>query len=401
MDHRILEEAKKLEPELIAHRRWLHSHAETGFDLENTRDYVRRALEDMGYQVKDCGKCGLVTAIGTGRKTFLLRADMDALPIREETGLECACKTGTMHACGHDLHTAMLLGAARILKNHEAELKGNVKLMFQPAEETLEGARDMMEHGVLMDVDAGMMLHAATAVPIPVGTILVSPPGVSAPSADYFTITVQGKSSHGSAPQEGIDALTAAAHILIALQEIKARELGIGDRAMLTIGTMQGGSAPNVIADSAVMKGTLRCYDEKVRDRLKQRLVEISQGIALAFRASARVTWDSGCPTLLNDETLCNQTHGWLTELLGQDMALSLQKMNPAGTPTAGGSEDFSWISHSIPTVMASIAAGDTKNGYKYPLHHPKVTFDEHTLSYGAAALAYAAMRYSEENRKP
>ena len=398
MNYRILEEAKKLKPELTAHRRWLHSHAETGFELDNTKSYVRQVLEEMGYKVHDCGKCGLVTAIGTGRKTILLRADMDALPIREETGLDFACKTGIMHACGHDLHTSMLLGAARILKSHESELKGTVKLMFQPAEETLEGARDMMKHGVLMDVDAGMMLHAATAVPFPAGTILVSPPGISAPSADYFTITVQGKSSHGSAPQEGIDALTAAAHILIGLQEINARELGIGDRAMLTIGTMQGGNAPNVISDNAVMKGTLRCYDENVRNRLKQRIVEISQGISLAFRASARVTWDSGCPTLVNSDKLCHQAPGWLAELLGEDMALSLQKMNPAETPTAGGSEDFSWISHQIPTVMASIAAGEPKNGHQYPLHHPKVTFDEQALPFGAAALAFTAIQYLQDS---
>lgn len=259
----------------------------------------------------------------------------------------------------------------------------------------------MMTSGVLMGVDAGMMLHAATAVPIHVGTILISPPGVSAPSADYFTISVHGKSSHGSAPQEGVDALTAAAHILISLQEINARELGIADRAVLTIGTISGGTAPNVIADCATLKGTMRCYDETVRARLKQRLVEISQGISLTYRASARVTWDSGCPTLLNDENLCKGAHQWLTELLGNDKALSLQDLNPSGAPTAGGSEDFAWISHSIPTVMASIAAGEPDKGHTYPLHHPKVTFDEDALSYGAGALAYSAMRYLEDSKNP
>ena len=222
MNREILKEARVLQSQLVRHRQWLHSHPETGFDLENTTNYVRRTLEAMGYTVKACGCSGLTATVGKGGKNFLLRADMDALPIREETRLDFASQNGNMHACGHDLHTAMLLGAAQILKNHESELKGTVKLMFQPAEETLEGAKDMMTSGVLMGVDAGMMLHAATAVPIPVGTILISPPGISAPSADYFTISVHGKSSHGSAPQEGIDALTAAAHILIGLQEISA-----------------------------------------------------------------------------------------------------------------------------------------------------------------------------------
>lgn len=401
MNHPILAEATMLKDELISHRRWLHNHAQTGFDLDNTVNYVRRALSEMGCTVKNCGKCGLVTTIGTGKPVFLLRADMDALPIREETHLDFACKDGNMHACGHDLHTAMLLGAARILKAHESELMGTVRLMFQPAEETLEGAKEMIEHGVLMDADAGMMLHVATGVAIPVGTILISPPGVSAPSADYFTIIVHGRSSHGSAPQEGIDSLTAAAHILIALQEINARELGISDSAVLTIGTIHGGSAPNIIADTAVLKGTLRCYDEAVRTRLKQRLLEISHGIAAAFRASAQVTWDSGCPTLVNNELLCRRSQQWLTELLGKEMALSVQELNPSGAPTAGGSEDFAWISHSIPTVMASIAAGEPKQGHQYPLHHPKVTFDEDALPCGSAALAYAAIRYLGENANP
>ena len=393
----ILNEAKSLEQQIIAHRRWLHTHAETGFDLNQTKAYVRAVLEEMGYHPVDCGKSGLVATVGSGAKCFLLRADMDALPIQEEADIEFPCKNGNMHACGHDMHTAMLLGAAQILKSHENELGGTVKLMFQPAEEIFEGSRDMIENGVLDGVNAGMMIHVSAGVPIPAGTILISPPGVSAPAADYFTIKVRGKGCHGSAPQDGIDPLTAAAHILIALQEIKARELGIGDAAVLTIGTMQAGTASNAIPDTATMGGTIRTFDETLRLAIKQRITDISQGIAAAFRATAEVTFDSGCPTLVNDKVLCSKAETYLAELLGPERALSVAKLG-TGKPSAGGSEDFAYISHEIPTVMVALAAGEPKNGYTYPLHHPKVKFDESALPYGSAALAYTALQYLKEH---
>ena len=236
----ILREAKALQEEIKAHRLWLHTHAETGFDLTETKPYVKSALTEMGYAVHECGKAGLVTTVGkSGGKVLLLRADMDALPIAEEADVDFACQNGRMHACGHDMHTAMLLGAAKILKAHESELGGMVKLMFQPAEEIFEGSKDMIASGVLENPrpDAALMIHVAAGMPLPAGTVVVSAPGVSAPAADYFTIRVHGKGCHGSAPQNGIDPLTAAAHILIALQEIHARELSASDEAVLTIGT--------------------------------------------------------------------------------------------------------------------------------------------------------------------
>ena len=228
----LLSEAKALQEEIVTHRRWLHTHAETGFDLNETKPYVKAALEQMGYTVNECGKAGLVTTVGkVGGKVFLLRADMDALPIHEESDVDFICTNGKMHACGHDMHTAMLLGAAKLLKAHESELSGLVKLMFQPAEEIFEGSKDMIDAGILEDPkpDAAMMIHVTAGMPIPAGTVIVSSPGVSAPAADYFNIHVQGKGCHGSAPQNGVDPLTAAAHILIALQEIHALELSSSD----------------------------------------------------------------------------------------------------------------------------------------------------------------------------
>lgn len=393
----VLQEALSIQNEIQAHRRWLHTHAETGFDLNATKPYVKSALEQLGYAVQDCGRAGLVTTVGKQNgKVILLRADMDALPIREESGLEFACTDGQMHACGHDMHTAMLLGAAKLLKKHENDLSGTVKLMFQPAEEVFEGGKDMIESGVLKNPkpDAAMMIHVTAGMPIPAGTVIVSSPGVSAPAADYFTIRIQGKGCHGSAPQNGIDPLTAAAHILIALQEIHARELSASDEAVLTIGTFHGGEVGNVIPDSAILGGTIRTYDEKIRAYLKERMTQIAQGTASAFRATAEVIFGSGCPTLVNDKCLCETVTGYLKDLLGPYGAFTTAEISGGKPSRGGGSEDFAYVSQEIPSLMLALAAGEPSKGYVYPQHHPKVTFDESVLSTGAAVFVYTAMEY-------
>ena len=396
----ILQEAKALQEEIKSHRLWLHTHAETGFDLTETKPYVKSTLTEMGYTVQECGKAGLVTTVGKpGGKVLLLRADMDALPIAEEADVDFACKNGRMHACGHDMHTAMLLGAAKILKAHESELGGTVKLMFQPAEEIFEGSKDMIASGVLENPrpDAALMIHVAAGMPLPAGTVVVSAPGVSAPAADYFTIRVHGKGCHGSAPQNGIDPLTAAAHILIALQEIHARELSASDEAVLTIGTFHAGEAGNVIPDTATMGGTIRTYDEKTRAYLKERMTAIAQSIAEAFRASAEVSFGSGCPTLVNDKDLSEKVTGYLKGLLGASHAFTTAELNGGKPARGGGSEDFAYVSHEVPSLMLALAAGEPSKGYVYPQHHPKVKFDESVLSTGAAVFVDCALQYLRE----
>ena len=394
----ILKEAKALEAEILENRRWLHQHPGVAFDIAETVGYVRGKLEEMGYSPADCGKAGLICTVGGKKpgKVFLLRADMDALPIPEESGVEFASTNGKMHACGHDMHTAMLLGAAKLLKAHEDEINGTVKLMFQPAEEVFEGGKDMIEHGVLENPkpDAALMIHVTAAVPMPAGMIIVCAPGVSAPAADYFTIKVQGKGCHGSAPQNGIDALTAASHILLALQEIHARELAPSEEAVLTVGTFHGGTASNVIADSAELGGTIRTYDEKTRSFLKERMTDIAASIAKAYRAEATVEFGSGCPTLVNDKDLANQTKQYLDELLGKQMVLSAADLGGM----RGGSEDFAYVSQEVPALMLALAAGEPGKGYAVPQHHPKVKFDESVLPIGAAAFTQAAIRWLENN---
>ena len=355
----------------------------------------------MGYQVEELGNAGVVVCVGKAEKNtpvFLLRADMDALPVPEEADLEFASDNGNMHACGHDMHATMLLGAAKLLKNHEQELNGQVKLLFQAAEETLQGAKSAIENGALKkpSVDAALMIHTLTCLELETGCVLVSAPGVSAPTADYFTIKVQGKGCHGSMPQEGVDALSAGAHILLALQEISARELSINDSAVLTVGRMQAGNAGNVIADTAVLEGTMRCFDEPLRERLKKRLTEISAKIAAAFRADAETIFTSGCPTLVNDEKLAQFALETLPALLGKDKVISTAALPSS---KSGASEDFAYFSHEIPALMLALPAGEKSKGFRYPLHHPKALFDEDVLCLGSAVYAFTAIQWLNQAR--
>lgn len=394
MNKKITEMSEEMKNELINVRRYLHENAETGFDLTKTVAFVKQKLTEYGCQFTDCGKNGIVCVIGKKEgKTILLRADMDALPMEEKTNLQYAGKNGNMHACGHDLHTAMLLGAAKILKSFEDELQGQVKLMFQPAEEVLAGAGNMIENGVLCapDVDGAFMLHVLSGVPFESGTVIVSSEGVSAPAADYFTINVHGKSCHGSSPHLGVDALVIASHIVLALQEISSREMGMQDKAVLTIGCIRGGVASNVIADTVSMQGTLRSFSDELRETIKKRVTEISESVAKGYRGKADVTIENGCPTLVNDGELSQFTENALNELLGKEKVMNSAEFKDN---SLNGSEDFSYISHKVPAVMVALSAGEKKKGYNYSLHHPLVTFDEAVLPIGASIYSYMAIKY-------
>ena len=392
---KILQEAKRLQNELVGHRRYLHENAETGFQIDKTYDYIKTILQSYGYNPKQCGKAGLVAMAGRKKgKTLLLRADVDGLPIAERTGLAYACKNGHMHACGHDMHATMLLGAAKLLKAREKDLNCTVKLLFQPAEELLEGAKDVIEGGVLDDPkpSAAVMLHVLTATPLPTGTAVVASGGVSAPAADFFHIKVQGKGCHGAAPWKGVDALTVASHVLLALQEISARELTPSQPAVLTVGAVQSEGADNAIADSAVLKGTLRAFNEKVRKQVKKRVEQIAKHVARAFRATAEVTYNGGCPTLLNDGALSNFTVQTLQDMLGENAVFTSEGLGGDVRENSGGSEDFAYISHKVPSVMVALSAGQQGEGYVYPLHHPKAAFDEGALYIGSAIYTAIAL---------
>ena len=245
----LLKEAELLQTELVAIRRELHQHPEVGFDLPYTKALVKRKLEEFGYEPQDLGKAGIVALAGRKKpgKTILLRADMDALPLNEEADVEYRSKNdGKMHGCGHDMHTAMLLGAAKLLKKHENEIQGTVKLEFQPAEEIFQGSPDMLNAGLLENphVDAAVMIHVTAGMPLPSGTLMVSSGGISSTSCEQYHITVKGKGGHGSTPHETIDPITAAAHMHIALQEINSREIEGNQFGVFTTGRLMLGRPP-------------------------------------------------------------------------------------------------------------------------------------------------------------
>ena len=394
----LLNEAKALEPQLQTWRRTLHRHPEVGFDLPQTKALVKQALTEMGYAPQDCGKAGVLALVGGKKpgKTLLLRGDMDALPIQEQSGEEFSSEIpGRMHGCGHDMHTAMMLGAAKLLKAHEDEIEGTVKLEFQPAEEIFQGSPDMIANGLLENpkVDAAVMFHVLAGMPLPAGTVLVPGGGITMASCEQYHITVHGKGGHGSTPHACVDPITAAAHIHIALQEINSRELDPNAFGVLTTGCFKAGAASNVIPDTAEMFGTIRTTDpdNKTGELIRKRMTEIAQGVALAFRCTAEVEFSDYCPCMVVDKALAADALTYMTDLLGA----GAMDMTPlTGGKAGGGSEDFAFVSHEVPTVSMFLSAGNSKDGYLYGQHHPKVRFDDSILYEGSAAYSYFALRW-------
>lgn len=382
-----LERATEIAEKLAEYRQHQHMYPELGTDMKGAAAYVSEQLQAIGCTPQQVGRCGVVCTIGRpGGKVFLLRADMDALPIQEESDLPFASRTpGRAHCCGHDLHTAMLL-AAHLLKERESELDGLVKLMFQPGEETMEGARDMLEAGVLETphVDAAMAIHVNSIVPT--GRMLVFHGPVCA-SSDLFTIRVYGKGGHGSRPDETVDPINAACHIYVALQELQARELRAGETGVLTVGSIHGGVANNVIPDLVEMKGTIRTYSKEIRQMLIQRLTEISEKVAEAFRSTAKVSMDSAYTIpLVADQQVSAQVRDSLRAMLPDNQVLYLSKPFPA-------SEDFAFIADKVPSAFVILGAAINENP-EFGQHHPKVRFDERCLPVGAAAYAQAATQW-------
>ena len=399
----LMAEAAVLEPQLQNWRRTLHRHPEVGFDLPQTRALVKQALTEMGYTPQDCGKAGILVLAGGKKpgKTILLRGDMDALPVQEESGVDFASEVpGRMHGCGHDMHTAMMLGAAKLLKAHEEELEGTVKLEFQPAEEIFQGSPDMIANGLLEDpkVDAAVMFHVLAGMPLPSGMVLVPGGGITMASCEQYHITVHDKGGHGSMPEACIDPITAAAHIHIALQEINSREMDPHSFGVFTTGRFQAGAASNVIPDTAEMWGTIRTIDpeNKVGELIHKRMTEIAQGVAAAYRCTAEVGFSDYCPCMVVDHALAGNAMTYMTELVGQG-AMDMSKLT--GGKPGGGSEDFAFVSHEVPTVSMFLSAGNAKEGYAYGQHHPKVKFDDSILYEGSAAYSWFALRWLSEHK--
>ncbi len=392
---KVLSLAKELQEVLVSNRRYLHQNPELFMELPKTVDFVQAKLKDMGIESSKLAG-GVVANIGdyTRGKTILLRADMDALPIKEETGLSFASTNDAMHACGHDVHTSLLLGAAKILKENENLIKGNVKLMFQPGEEILAGAKAMVDQGVLENpkVDAAMMIHVFSGFDVEPGKLLVPKEGAASMAPDEFHIYIQGKGGHGAMPHTTVDPLNIASHTHIALQELISRETNPGEKAICIVGHMSGGEAGNVMPDTAKMVGSIRTVNPQTRTFLKNRIVEISEGIASLFRGSARVEYTVQCPSVINNKEMRELGKTWGEELFGSENVEALDKYMDGGM--LSGSEDFSFISELVPSFMTIMSMGSIKDGFEFSHHHPKTDFDENEFYKGAAYYAYYALKY-------
>lgn len=390
MDEHLIR-ARAMEEELRTLRRNLHRCPELGFKLPETIEIVKSNLAGLGCEVITLDG-GLITELGGVRPgpTLLLRADMDALPMKEESGLEFASSNGAAHACGHDLHTTMLLGAARLLKEREDKLSGKIRLMFQSAEETASGAGVMLEHGVLEGVDAAFAMHVATQRPV---GYLNCTHGPKTASYDRFGITITGKGGHGAFPHQAADPINAAVHLYLALQELVSHECPPQETAVLTVGMFQAGTAGNVIPGSVYLEGTARAASRKCRELLCRRLKELAQGICGAFRTAAVVEMLSEVPPLYNDPDLTHRMAAFARVVLGE--ALVSEEPEPL---TA--SEDFALIAERVPTAYLTIGTGREEDGYLYGNHNPRVCYDEEVLSLGAAAFVRCAESFLDEMKK-
>ncbi len=364
----------------VAVRREIHRHPELGFEEENTARIVERELDEIGVEHRRIAKTGVVGIVrgALPGRVVGLRADMDALPIGEDSGEACASLLpGKMHACGHDAHTAMLVGAARELQAARATLAGTVVLLFQPAEEGPGGALPMIEAGAMDDprIEAVAMLHVDPR--LPTGTIGITAGAVNA-AADEFRLTVRGKGGHGAYPHKAVDAIPCAAAIVLALQNVVARETDPLASAVVTIGTIAGGYRQNVIADRVVMTGTTRAHDPAVRDAVHAKVRRIAENVAAAYDARAEFELVMGYPPVVNDAGLAAAFTAYARDAAG----LTVE----APAPTMGG-EDFAYFAQRVPGLLVRLGIYNQELGSIHSGHSPQFRLDEGALQYGIRTL--------------
>lgn len=386
--------AAELSELIISHRRTIHANPEVGMDTWDTADFIEKELIKMGYSPRRCAKTGITATVGkSGGKVFLLRADMDALPLEEESSLSfCSRNSGAAHCCGHDLHTAMLLGAAQLLKENEESLEGMVKLMFQPGEEVLMGARAMIDDGLLENpiVNGAFGIHVNALYPS--GKFLLFD-GMMTSASNGFTIKVKGHAAHGARPEESIDPINAMLHIYSGLQAIQTRELSPEEKSVMSICAVHAGTtAGNAIPDTAEMKGTLRTTSKETRDKFLKRIEEISSNIGKAFKAGIAVeTAPRYSVPLVCDHDCILGVKNSIDALLGDGNAVIMRKANTA-------SEDFSFVAERVPSAFIILGAA-VEDDVKYGQHHPKVRYDEGCLAIGAAVYAQVATDWLKNNQ--
>lgn len=372
---------------IINMRRYFHTNPELSWEEFNTTKVIEKELKDMGietYTFKDnkTGVIGILKGNNNG-KTIALRADIDALPIRENTGLEFKSTNECMHACGHDCHTAMLLGAAKVLNELKDEINGNVKFIFQAAEETCCAAKYYIDQGILEDIDGIFGMHIWGMLP---SSKINIEKGPRMASCDNFKIVVKGKASHGSQPNLGIDAIVISSAIVMNLQTFVSRNNNPLDPLVISIGTIHGGNRFNIIADNVVMEGTVRTFNRELRNKIEEEVRRIVKNTAATFNGEAELYYDYFPAPLINDEELSQIGRNAVLKLWGEEVFTPMNKLT--------GSEDFSYFSEKVPGAYAFLGCGKEEIGAIYPNHSDKFMVDEEALKYGAALYAQFAVDF-------
>ncbi len=391
----LLAAAQELGPAIVSDRRIIHSHPELAYTEEQTSTLVQARLRDLGVPFKaglaGTGVVGVIKGARGDGPCVMLRADMDALPILEQTPVPFASEVpGVMHACGHDAHTAILLGVARMLNERRESFAGTVKLMFQPAEEGGAGAARMIEQGLLSDppVDAAFMLHVGPE--LPAGTVAAGG-GPLLAGADSFTITIEGRGGHAARPHIGVDPVVIGAQVVNALQTLVSREVSPTEPAVVTLATFNAGSAHNVIPDRAVITGTIRAFDDALFDRLEQRLKEVVEGVASALRARATVDFEMRYPPSICDDAMAGVLGDASRKVLGDGKVVAFEPRM--------GAEDFAFVLQKVPGAMLSLGVMAPDWEEPKPVHTATFDIDESALPVGAACMASVSLDYLEQHR--
>src|SRR5579863_1470167 len=389
---RLKSDIDELVPDLIATRRDLHEHPELAFEEVRTSGIVAQRLQKLGLEVQTgVAKTGVIGylrggASKPGAKTIAIRADMDALPIYELNEIDYRSQTdGKMHACGHDGHTSILLAVADILTKRKDDLAGNVKFVFQPAEERVGGAEPMVKEGAMNGVDGVIGLHLISDYAL--GRVGVRSGAVFA-SADKVVLTVHGKGGHAAMPETTVDPIVIAAYIVTALQTLISRETSPFSPAVITIGTINAGSAFNIIPETAQLQGTMRSYSKKHREKLLYRIQELATGIASAMKANCDVTLIDGCPPCVNDADITEYVHKAAIETVGAN------KVDDGEEVMTTGSDDMAYFLDAVPGCYFIVGASNPAKETDYPHHHPRFNIDEDALPIAVEVLSRAAVNF-------
>ncbi len=386
-----LGEAKLIEPEIVRTRRALHQHPELAYHEVKTSELVARRLHSLGIDVRrgvgGTGVLGLLRGAKPGR-VVALRADMDGLPVQETSDVRFRSKTdGVMHACGHDTHVAMLLGAARLLAEHRSELNGTVKFLFQPAEEHggRGGAMPMIEDGVMDDPKVDFVFGLHIEATRKSGEFGVRG-GAIAAAPDTFKVKIIGKGGHGSAPHETVDPIYVAAHVILALQGVSARMINPVRPFVITVGAVHSGTKENIIPDIATLDGTIRTLDEATRKLAKKRVEEVAKGVCRTFGAGAEVEFEKDAyPVTVNDPETTEKVVSVLKKMPGTRVKRIEAIL---------GGEDFSRFLQKAPGTFYFLGSRNPEKGCVYPNHSSKFKVDEDVLKFGAASLAMLAFEF-------